>query len=791
MIWLMFAVLALAMYVWFHRNKLLLLFGGYFALYAVSVISNGERLLLQLLPGMPFELAYKIKFMSVYAAPALFFYISRKLIEKSYTRSIMLILTCVLSLYMSVVVFLPFRIYSIAQDFIYAGNTLTYVVLISFLIRAYVKQRFGQLTKRQFQLFFAAVWATIMLSVNVILSNETWTSMFLINAVGSLFLICVVAFFIHQYVHAYVEMDNLTKRLQMADRMKDEFLLITSHELNTPLNGIMNVSRALLEESSVKRSERENEQLLMIRNTAYRMSSMVNDIIDASHIRGGTLALYFTAVDLTGCVSVVMEVSGFLARGKNIRLVPLMDTDARDVWADEGRLMQVLYNLLHYNLTRMQGGNIRIVTTSRNGRVLICVETGEEKPVQGGEPHRSGINNGFAAGLSVAEELIELMGGVLTHSPSGMCIDLPGVEMTASPLETAASVEDILVSEVMPAEDQDRFREGRPRILIASADPVDVEHLFGMLTTEGYDTYCIGSGKEAYEDISRMNRPDLVLVDVKLPEENGFELCRQIRRHFTQVEMPVLLISSRSTSADIEAGISAGASDFITRPLDPGEIRIRINTLLTMKRLVREAAANEMAFLRSQIKPHFLYNAFGTIMSLCYTDGARAGQLLGTFSRYLRIIFHLDNTEETVELSKEIELIQAYVDIEKARFGERVQVEFDIDQDLSGCSVMPLTIEPLVENAIRHGISQKLSGGTVKLSIRKDGSFVRVVVEDDGVGMTPEQIRGILDTGQQEQGVGFRNITRRVAHMTGRKPLVESQLGLGTKVTIWLPLSFS
>ncbi|WP_422659374.1 ATP-binding protein [Paenibacillus sp. EC2-1] len=790
-IWLFISVLMLGMYFWFHRNQLLLLFGIYFAMFAVSVLSNGERILLQLLPGLPFELAFKIKLMSVFAAPALFFLISWKLLDKSRIRTLILAETSLLFLYVAVIAVLPFRMYSQAQDIMYMGMTLTLGALVCYLAMIYMKGHYGRLNKRQFQLYFASAWALLMLALNIILSYENLTSIFLNNAIGFLFLISVLALLIHQYVQAYHDMDTLTKRLQLADRMKDEFLYITSHELNTPLNGIMNVSRALLDESSRRvQGPQETEQLLMIRNTAFRMSSMVNDIIDATHIRHGQLDLRLAPVDLVSCISVVMEVSRFLAKSKNIQMVPAVSPEARYVYADEGRLTQVLYNVIHHKLTDVHEGDIHISTVIENGQAIIRIESDGDSSDRGHSSDAQAQENGFAAGLTVARELVELMGGRITGGHE-VSIQLPLAEQSVASGETAATAEGLLKRDTLLTTDSEQFMEGTARILIASANPIDVEHLFSMLTTEGYNTYCIGSAQKAYEQISGTDRPDLVLVDVMLPEVNGFELCRWIRQDFTQTEMPILLISSRSTSADIEAGISAGASDFITRPLDPGEVRVRINTLLAMKRLVREAAVNEMAFLRSQIKPHFIYNALGTIMSFCYTDGVRAGELLGIFSRYLRSIFHLDNTEDTVKLSKELELIEAYVDIEKARFGERVNVEFDIDRELYHCNVMPLTIEPLVENAILHGITKQLDGGTVRLGIHRDGVFVRVVVEDDGVGMTPEQIKGMLDTSKRKEGVGFRNTMRRIAHMTGRAPVIQSELGQGTRVTIWLPLLFS
>lgn len=790
------AMLIFCLYLWFHRNSLLLLFGVYFFFVAVSVITNGERLFLQFFPGMPFEPAFKIKTISVFITPALLFILSWRLFRGSGVRMLFLGSALFNFAYCVVIVIFPFRVYSYAQDIMYLGITLIYLVLIGYLLLAYVRQQFGILDKRQFQLYFAAVWSHLLLDLNVILSNENLTSALLNNMIFIFFLVAIALLLIHQYVGAYSSMKQLTKQLQMADRMKDEFLLITSHELNTPLNGIMNLSQALLKEPYKKSAEHEmKDKLRFIRNTAYRMSNMVNDIIDAARIKDGKLEVELKQVDLVACVSVVMEVFGFLAKGKNTQLTHRISPEARYVIADENRLIQVLYNSINYSLRHIQDGIVSIGSRREGHNILIHIASSGSGPrevndaIIGEEPE---ADNSFALGLSIATELTELMGGKFGSNKTDGSLEIALPEAPASLMEIAAGNAEqshSLAGNAIPEPRQ--AKEGASKILIASADPVDVEHLYGMLTSEGYEAFCAGTDKEAYAQVTRMDRPDLVLIDVMLPGDNGYELCRRIRQHFTQAEMPVLLIGTRNTSADIEAGISAGGSDFITRPLDPGEIRVRVNTLLSMKRLVKEAAVNEMAFLRSQIKPHFLYNALGTIMSLCYTDGVRAGELLSIFSRYLRIIFHLDNTEETVNLSKEMELIQAYVDIEKARFGDRVRVEFDVDKELLGCQVMPLTIEPLVENAIRHGVSKKLSGGTVRLTIQQEGEFVRVVVQDDGIGMTAEQVGAIMEIGKQEQGVGFRNITRRVAHMTGRTPVVESERGIGTKVTIWLPLAYS
>ncbi|MCR8643608.1 histidine kinase [Paenibacillus sp. N1-5-1-14] len=784
---MLFSLLHVGLYLFFHRNRLLLMFGLFFLLCALTIFTNGERLILQLFPWISFEVAFKIKNISQYMMPGLLFYISGKLIPLKWVRRILIWAAGGLSIYSVGVLILPFQLYSAGIDGVYFGLTGVYAVLMVSLLICYLTGRYGPLNRLRFQLFIVASWSLLITGVIVILNSQNVISLLLTNITVFIFIICSAMLLIHEYIEAYVSMRKLTKQLQMADAMKDEFLLITSHELKTPLHGIINLSQSLLAEPIRKSSlSEQKDRLQLIRNTAYRMSNMVNDIIDAAKMKDGNLVLENKRVDLVSCMSIALEVFEFLAKGRNTRLSLQINSEARYVLADENRFMQVLYNVINHRLSLIHEGVVTITSMSDRSMTRILISY----PIVDQENEKR--DNGFALGLSIARELIELMGGRLSLGQVDECMEiiLPSAGEDES-LEIAASLHMDDEMKLLEGSLGKPFKEKRSKILIASADPINIEHLYSLLVMEGFDVIGASTDEEAYAQITRRDRPDLIFIDVLLPGANGYELCRRIRQHFTQAEMPILMIPARSTPADIEAGIAAGASDFINRPLDAGEIRVRIHTMLSMKRLVKEASVNEMAFLRSQIKPHFLYNALGTIMSLCYTDGTRAGELLSTFSRYLRIIFHMDNTEETVTLSKEMELIQAYVDIEKERFGDRVRIEMDVDQELYNCHVMPLTIEPLVENAIRHGVSKKISGGTVRLTIHRQGEFVEVTVNDDGVGMSQEQINGILTSSLQGQGVGFRNIMRRVAHLTGKEPIVESEQGVGTRVTIWLPLTYS
>ncbi|GAA3413310.1 ATP-binding protein [Paenibacillus hodogayensis] len=789
---LLFGLLFLYLFFRLHRDGLQLLYAFFFLGFAMVVFTNGERLLLQLFPELPFELAFKIKYVSVYAVPVLAFLIVVKIAAGRKTRIALQATSAIMLLYALLVVAAPFRIYSAVQELFYVMMLLGYATVSSVLLRQYVRGRYGKIDKPPFQLLLTSVWIMFLNSILSILNTWGQVSQTLLNGTTLVLLLAFAWLLVYQYVRAYDSMQRFAHKLQTADRMKDDFLRHTSHELNSPLHSIIHLSRSLLAAPVRRTNEADmREKLQLIRNTAYRMSNLVNDLIDVSRFKDGNLKVAQGPVDIASCLSAVVEVFGFLAAGKGIEMTRITEPEARYVLADESRLLQVLYSLVYDRIGLQSGGEIRFESRRHGDTVRIAIRhegcssgtaaTAKDEPA---EPM-----GGLGAGLSLAAELVRFMGGELAvrEAESTLEIVLPSAPVAAE--ETAAGVV-VLADTSRESAPTPRMGEtGKPAatIMLATTDLVDMEHMSSLLSTEGFHVTFAGSDAAVKSALAGRDRPDLLILDVLLPAATGYALCKQIRREFSQAELPILLIHSRSTPADVEASIAAGGNDFIARPLDAGEILVRVHTLLGMKRLVKEAADNEMAFLRSQIKPHFLYNALGTIMSLCYTDGPRAGELLGTFSRYLRILFHLDNTEATIPLSKEMELVQAYAEIERERFGPRLNVEFDIDRSLYRCRVLPLLIEPLVENAIRHGVSRKISGGTVRLTIVRHEELVKVVVKDDGVGMTPQQVRSLFEPGVPGQGIGLRNMVRRLKHLNGQAPVIESVPDEGTTITIQFP----
>ncbi|MFC5471339.1 sensor histidine kinase [Cohnella suwonensis] len=205
------------------------------------------------------------------------------------------------------------------------------------------------------------------------------------------------------------------------------------------------------------------------------------------------------------------------------------------------------------------------------------------------------------------------------------------------------------------------------------------------------------------------------------------------------------------------------------------------------RQLQSEAKSAEIAFLRSQIKPHFLYNALNSIAALCIDEPHKAEELTLDLSQYLRSSFDFNQLDSLTTIENELELVKAYINIEKARYGSRLCVEYDVDANLD-ILIPPLIVQPLVENAIRHGLMSNLRGGTVKISVKRAAdAVVSFAVEDNGCGMNETKRDEILKSETNKKGIGLRNISQRIQLLYGKSIRMESAEGRGTKVIFDIP----
>ena len=196
------------------------------------------------------------------------------------------------------------------------------------------------------------------------------------------------------------------------------------------------------------------------------------------------------------------------------------------------------------------------------------------------------------------------------------------------------------------------------------------------------------------------------------------------------------------------------------------------------KRLEGELKNSNIVLAVSQIRAHFIFNILNAISGMCKYDPERADETVVCFSRYLRTNIDIMQEDKPVNFHVALKHLEDYVTLEQIRFEDKVKFVKDIM--VNDFMIPLLVLQPIVENAIKHGVTPKSSGGTVILRTWKDEEYIYISIQDDGVGFDPDSLK-------DKTGVGLKNVRFRLEHMIDGKMTVESKIGEGTTVTIYIP----
>jgi two-component system LytT family sensor kinase len=212
--------------------------------------------------------------------------------------------------------------------------------------------------------------------------------------------------------------------------------------------------------------------------------------------------------------------------------------------------------------------------------------------------------------------------------------------------------------------------------------------------------------------------------------------------------------------------------------------QIELAELDASRTLLMEA---EVRALRAQISPHFIYNSLNAIASYILTDPVRARELVIEFADFTRYSFRRHGDFTTV--AEELQSIDRYLLLERARFGDRLKVSLQIGPEVLSTVIPFLSLQPLVENAVRHGLEAKEGTGHITITAHDAGAYAVVTIEDDGVGMDPEHLRQVLAGHTEGDHVGLRNVDSRLRQVYGDEHglVVETAPGQGTLITMRVP----
>ena len=351
----------------------------------------------------------------------------------------------------------------------------------------------------------------------------------------------------------------MSQRLLSMDKLKDEFLAGITHELLTPLNGMIGIAESIDGDSRGQLSGRDKKKISLIISTGRRLAVLVQDILDFTKLKYNDVKLMKRSIDVKQVVEIVLALCKPIASGKSLKLYTDFPDNLPTVVADENRLQQILYNLVGNAIKYTHSGSVKVSAVEKDGHVHISVaDTGVGIPADrinnifdSFEQITDSVSSGYGGvglGLGIAKKLVELHGGkIWVQSKEGKGTK---VTFTLRADTDKAFDEDLKTDEKLVLDHRDlEMIESTPEqevhdpegsILVVDDEPVNCYVLVSQLTAENYkvDTAC--SGKEALEKIMGSSDYDLIITDILMPEMSGYELCSRIKEKYSVVELPVL-----------------------------------------------------------------------------------------------------------------------------------------------------------------------------------------------------------------------------------------------------------
>lgn len=640
--------------------------------------------------------------------------------------------------------------------------------------------------------------------------------------------------------------EEQARRLRELDQIKTDFFHNISHEFRTPLTLTIGPLENVLMGSYGRVNAAVQEQFQIVLRNARRLLRLINQVLDLAKIESGGLEIVQRPIDLRPLLIDTVESFTVLTEAKNVSLSLDIQDEAVGVLGDADRLEKVFFNLVSNAVKFTPGGGaIRVKARRVDDDVEVEVrDTGvgipeEQLPHIFKRFHQVGgadsqVQAGTGIGLAFARELVELHHGSITvesQHGEGSCftVRLPGCEMDvvdvaadAAPLATLNQdwLADDSASNVAPAD--------APRILLVD-DNADIRAYVASCLSDAFHVEAAPDGDRALERI-REGGIDLVVSDVSMPVMDGYELCRAVRSDEAHRHLPFIMLTARADQADRLQGLRAGTDDYVPKPFDAEELRVRITNLLQLRARQNELRALNAELQQKNIELGEALELKSRLIGVAAHDLKNPLNALREFTRILQeevdspdahihdiLQVMYDSTDQMLQRVARL-LHSAALESGNVRLDRKVVDLREVAQrvvrryagsasrknqtiELHGGSVYSRAdnerIGEAIENLVNNAVKYSPEGGRIEVRLEEDDRCVRLSVSDQGPGLSDADVEKLFGQfqrlsaqptgGESSFGLGL-SIVRQIVELHEGRVYARSNENQGAMFVIELPL---
>lgn len=601
-------------------------------------------------------------------------------------------------------------------------------------------------------------------------------------------LIMIVSFAALIAEHYYTNeqaLATVTQDLLIQNRLKNEFLHKASDELQQPLMEANLIINNILEGQFGGVIKAQQHALFTVQGVHKRMQQTVLDLQVASTSQA--VAINPVAIALQDITDLIKELH-YINRNEAITLVQSIPHDLPAILMVQQHFQQIIHAVMNNAFRFTSEGTITVQAKTLNAKMIQLSITDTGQGINTKDlPHifttfyqANPTPNHLGLGLTITKQLLTQAGGdiIVTskiNEGTTLLLQLPiakpstqHAELTKKPTNQPLCNYFILGNTTT--------------ILLVDDDRTNLLTTLRQLQPMGYSIIAVTSAQDALAVIAN-KKIDLALIDVMMPTMSGDQLARKIREQHDMVQLPILLMSHvQNLPNDIIEDLQI--NDYLVNPTDATVLQTKVALFLAIKDTALEASKKELRYYIAQISPHFLYNTMNTLIGLSYEQPEKVSDGLIHLTTYFRAKLDFFMKQELVPLEDEMELVEAYLAIERMRFEHRLQISID-NRATQPVLIPTLALQTLVENSIVHGILKRKEGGKLKITIEDVGPTVQIAICDDGIGMTKAHLQQILHTTDTTK-VGIANTLARIKMVEHATISFKSEENKGTTILISL-----